>query len=344
MRFGMTIGWAALLASCGEGTQKKASPLPPEVRFATVASSSAPATIEAVGTIGLRRETSLGFTSAGRIAAVRVSDGDTVRRGQLLAALDTTTVAADSSAARAERDRAAAEYARSAKLFADGWITRPRLETAKATLAAADARVRASGFQSATAAIYAPGPGRILARQGEPGQVVAAGTPVLILGEDSGGYVLRVPLTDRDAGKLTLGAPASVTVPALNAAAVAGQIIELSGRADRATGTFVAQVSLPADVRLRAGQIGRAVITGRGTVSGLAVPPAAIFAPRAGEAFVYVLDQAKRRVALRKVTIAEASDATIQVTGGLSAGELVATSRVDRLQNGMAVRAIRIAQ
>jgi multidrug efflux pump subunit AcrA (membrane-fusion protein) len=73
----------------------------------------------------------------------------------------------------------------------------------------------------------------------------------------------------------------------------------------------------------------------------LLVPPAAVFAPRAGQAFVYVADAEGKRVKLRRVTIGEASDTAIQVTGGLKSGEWVATSRLDRLSDGMAITPLR---
>ena len=76
------------------------------------------------------------------------------------------------------------------------------------------------------------------------------------------------------------------------------------------------------------------------TTTELTVPPAAVFAPRGGEAFVYVVDRATRKVQLRKVSIAETSDTGIRVTGGLSAGEWLATSRIDRLADGMQVQPI----
>ncbi|MGL1558174.1 HlyD family efflux transporter periplasmic adaptor subunit, partial [Vibrio parahaemolyticus] len=91
-------------------------------------------------------------------------------------------------------------------LMGQGWITRPRLETAKATLEAADAAVAQARFQTSHATIIAPGPGVVLSRLTEPGQVVAAGTPVLAVGDEASGYVLRVPLSDRDAARLTMGA------------------------------------------------------------------------------------------------------------------------------------------
>ena len=342
MRGVLSIGLMAAVAGCSQGAPKQQAAVAiPQVRIATVGSEQQAAIVTGVGTVALRREASLGFTSAGRIARLSVNEGDVVRRGQVLAALDTTTVGADLMRARAERDRAAAEYRRSSNLMAQGWITRPRLENAKASLQAADANVQAAGFQTANARIVAPGGGTVLARLAEPGQVVAAGAPVLVIGETASGYVLRVPLSDRDAARVVRGAPATVTLAAMDNQAVTGHVIEIGGRSDRATGTFVVEIALPGDARLRSGQIGSVRIVGVGpSHAELRVPATALFAPRGGEAFVYVVDRATRRVHVRKVSIADAGDDGIRVTGGLERGELIATSRVDRLTDGARIDAI----
>lgn len=345
MRWGGMMGVLAgffLLAGCtkAEPRQEPAA-ASPAVRIASVGAAQQAATIRGVGTVSLRREASLGFTSAGRIARLNVNEGDSVRPGQVLAALDTTTVAADLTRARAERERAAAEFRRSSSLMAQGWITRPRLENAQASLQAADASVSAARFQATNATISAPGGGIVLARLAEPGQVVAAGTPVLVIGEAASGYVLRVPLSDRDAARLVEGVPAQVTLAALGNQPITGRVIEIAGRGDRATGTFTVEIALPADPRLRSGQIGEALITASTQkVTALTVPATAIFAARAGEGFVYVVDRANRRVRLRRVMIADATDGGIEVTGGLSRGELIATSRVDRLKDGQVIAPI----
>jgi RND family efflux transporter MFP subunit len=329
----------ASLAACSQQAATVTQAQMPQVRVAQVGAQPGRDSVAATGTIALRRETSLGFTSAGRVASVRVEDGDLVAPGQMLAALDTTTVAADVASALAERERAAAEYDRSTKLLAKGWVTRPRVESARATLAAASARVRATGFQSSNAVIVAPGAGRILSRLAEPGQVVAAGAPVLVLGEMASGYVLRVPLTDRDIARIRVGAPARVDLG--EGTTVAGTVTEIGGRADRATGTFAVEIALPPSDALRSGQIGVAKIVANAPGSDiLSVPATAVFAPRAGEGFVYVVDRASRRVALRKVTLGEAGDGALSVTGGVKRGEWVATSRVDRLAAGMKIAPI----
>lgn len=347
MRVGVMIGLTAvpmiaLVSACTPATpgERQAKSLP-QVRVAMVDAVQYAGTVSGVGTVALRRETSLGFTSAGRIARVTVNEGDVVRRGQVLAALDTTTVAADLMRARAERERAAAEYRRSEGLMAQGWITRPRLESAKSALSAADASVQAASFQTNNARIVAPGSGVVLARLAEPGQVVPAGSPILVVGEAASGYVLRVPLSDRDVARLTEGAPAQVRLAALGNQPIAGRVIEIAGRGNPNTGTFAVEVALPADARLRSGQIGEVDITASTQiVSAITVPATAIFSARAGQGFVYVVDRASRRAQLRRVMIAEATDGGIQVTGGLNRGELIATSRVDQLKDGQLVAPI----
>jgi RND family efflux transporter MFP subunit len=335
---------AMALSACSAQPKADAPPAPLQVRITQVGGETTADTVDGVGTVALQRETSLGFTSAGRIARLAVNEGDNVKAGQLLAALDATTTGADFAAARAERDRAAAEYARSSKLLADGWVTRPRVESARAALQVAEARVRSAGFQTRNSAIVAPGAGIVLARLAEPGQVVAAGTPVLVLGERASGYVLRLPVADRDAARLRVGAPATVRLSAIDGE-LSGQIREIAGRADRTTGTFAVEIALPDDPRLRSGQIGSASIVAAGAGSEtLAVPPAAVFAPRAGQGFVYVVDLATKRVKLRRVTLSEASDTAIRVTGGLAKGEWVALSRVDRLTDNMPVEPVRTAK
>lgn len=346
MRPVWTFGLVLMLAACGRAAPEQETPAaPPQVRVATIATQDSAARITGVGTVALRRETSLGFTSAGRIERLTVNEGDRVRRGQLLAALDTTTVQADLARARAEQERARAEFRRSENLMAQGWITRPRLETAKAALEAAEANVQSAGFQTDNATITAPGSGIVLSRLAEPGQVVAAGTPVLIVGEAASGYVLRVPLSDREAARLTRGAPARVTIGALGDAPINGYVIELAGRSDRATGTFAIEIALPNDPRLKSGQIGDASIVASGRAStAITVPSSAVFSARGGDAFVYVIDPQTRRARLRKVAVAETTDGGVRVTGGIARGEQVAVSRIDRLADGMLIKPIGAAR
>lgn len=334
---------ALWLSGCGQQESAKVeAPQPMDVRVAVVGSQSQPERIDAAGTVALRRESPLGFTSAGRITTLSANEGDVVRSGQLLAALDPTTTAATLASAEAERARAAREFTRSSELFEKGWVARPRVDSAEAAVRVAEANVRAARFQLSNSRIVAPGSGIIIARLAEPGQVVAAGTPVLVLGDASSGHVLRLAVPDRQAVRLRVGQPAEVVIGAIAEDRLTGRVIEIAGRADAATGTFLVEVALPSDARLRSGQIGTArIIADTAGDRNLSVPPQALFAARSGEGFVYVVDTARNRVRLRRVTLAETNDNSIRLIGGLEPGELVAVTGIDRLTDGQAVRVLR---
>lgn len=311
------------------------------VEIFTVGTQSLQREINAVGTVRYRRETPLGFTTAGKVALVRFEEGDVVKRGALLAALDTTNVGADMSVATAERDRAGAEFDRVRALYADGWITKARYEAAEATLKSAEARVRQAGFASSTAQLYAPSSGVVLMRNVQAGQVIAAGTPALMLGEADDGFVFRVPIVDSDASKLRVGMTAVISIESAGKTALTATISEIDGRANAGTGAFSVQFRLPNLPTLRSGQIGTATITLPASDTGeqLQIPASALFGVRTGEGLVYVVD-AKDRVEIRNVIIQRVADKFVNVSGGVSPGDRIVTSGLEKLRTGSAVRIV----
>lgn len=333
-----------LLAACGEEkpVAKPASDEAHPVQVVTVQQENLQRIITAVGTVRYRRETPLGFTTAGKVATVRFEEGDFVKRGALLAALDTTIVGADVSVATAERNRARAEFDRMRSLYADGWVTKARYEAAEAAVTSADARVRQAGFASGTAQLYAPSSGVVLTRNVQAGQVIAAGTSALILGEGDDGFVFRVPIVDRDASTLRIGMAADIAIESLGGAPITATISEIDGRANEATGAFSVQFRLTSRPQLRSGQIGTATIRLPASDSGgtLQIPASALFGVRTGEGLVYVVD-AKSRVETRNVAIERVTDDFVIVSGGLKPGDIIVTSGLEKLRSGSKVRAIK---
>lgn len=331
-----------LVMSCGENkvTTKTAADEIHPVQVISVQQENLLRTLNAVGTVRYRRETPLGFTTSGKVASVRFEEGDFVKRGALLAALDGTSVGADLGVATAERDRARADLERIRTLYADGWVTKSRFEAADAAAKAAEARVRQAGFASGTSQLYAPSSGVVLNRNVQPGQVIAAGTAALILGEGDDGFVFRVPIIDRDASKLRVGMAADILIESLDGTPISATISEIDGRANEATGAFSVQFRLANQPRLRSGQIGSASIKLPASENGaLQIPASALFGVRTGEGLVYVVD-AKNRVETRNVAIERVTDGFVIVTGGIKPGDVIVTSGGEKLRTGSKVRAV----
>lgn len=332
-----------VIAACGEdkAATKAATDEIYPVQVMSVQPENMLRTLKAVGTVRYRRETPLGFTTAGKVASVRFEEGDFVKRGALLAALDGTNVGADLSISTSERDRARAELERIRALYADGWVTKARFEAADSAAKSSEARVRQSGYASGTSQLYAPSSGVVLTRNVQPGQVVSAGTPVLILGEGDDGFVFRVPIIDRDATKLRVGMAADISIESLDGAPISATISEIDGRANEATGAFTVQFRLAGRPQLRSGQIGTASIKLPASTSGaLQIPASALFGVRTGEGLVYALG-AQNRVETRNVTIDRVTDGFVIVTGGIKAGDVIVTSGGEKLRTGSRVRAVK---
>lgn len=342
-------GLALMLAGCSDGGRApkvgngdKTYP----VTIAVVQPAATTRVIAAAGTVRYRRETPLGFTSAGKIASIRYQEGDRVAPGALVAALDATQVNSGLESARAEQQRAQAELGRFQQLFDKGWVTRGQVERSEATARAAAAQVSSAGFASGTSRIFAPSGGIVLARTAEPGQVVAAGTQIVVLGESGGGMVLRAPMIDSDIGLLSPGMPATIRLAGVPGGIVQGTISEIDARANPVSGAFEVTVALPANPALRSGQIGTAEfrVAAAARDTGLAIPASAVFNVRAGEGFVYVLDGKGDRVRARAVQIGKIDDRQLVVTGGLRAGEKIIASGLGLLVDGARVKPLATRQ
>ncbi len=333
------MGAALAVAACG----KQAPPAAPvadiiTVKLVTAEPAAGGGTLSLTGTVRLKRETLLGFSTAGRIAAIAVLEGQRVGAGQLLARLDPTGLNAAMASARAEATRTDADRSRMAALLDKGWVTRSRMESADAAAAAARSRVTQAGFDERLGRIVAPAAGVVLRRAAEPGQMVAAGTPVLTIGEIGSGYVLRLPVSDSDLAAVHLGQRAEVTLPALGPAPIAAIVGEIAARSDDRTGTFQVELRLPDRPGIRSGLIGTATLAGPASATGpVAIPATAVVGARADEGLVYVY-RPDGTVAARVVQLGPIGDRAVTITAGLAAGERVARTGVARLRNGMKVR------
>lgn len=341
------LAMAVTACSGGDTDQKpKSEETVYPVTIAVVQPAATSQTITAAGTVRYRYETPLGFTSAGKIASIRFQEGDRVVPGALIAALDATQVNANLASARAEQQRAQAELGRFQQLFEKGWVTRAQLERSEATARAAAAQVSTAGFVTGTSRILAPTGGVILTRTAEPGQVVAAGTQIVVLGETAGGMVLRAPMIDSDVGRLSPGMPAMVTLSGLPEGSIEGTISEIDARANPASGAFEVTVALPANPGLRSGQIGTVAfrVAAAPGDTGLAVPASAVFNVRADEGFVYLLDSRTSKVRARAVQIGRVDDRQLVITGGLKPGDRIVASGLGLLVDGAKVKPLATSQ
>ncbi|MFJ2578227.1 efflux RND transporter periplasmic adaptor subunit [Kitasatospora aureofaciens] len=105
------LGGAALVyTTVNSGTSAAAAR--PQTRTATVAKGTVLATVSGTGTLVSPTDAAQDFTTGGRLTAVKVAVGDAVRKGQVLATVDTTAAQQQVDAAQAALTTANANLAK----------------------------------------------------------------------------------------------------------------------------------------------------------------------------------------------------------------------------------------
>lgn len=342
--------WLALvlpLAGCGEKAVAPAA-APRMVLVHVVASGGAMSEAAYSGEVRARHEINLAFRVGGKLLARAVDVGDRVAAGQLLARLDPADLALSSAAAEANLEAAAAERAyaeqeakRYRGLRAQQFVSQALLDAKETALRAAEERVRALTAQASLAKnqrgygeLRADAAGVVAAVQGEAGQVMAPGQPVLKLAR-SGEKEVLIAVPEHRVTELAEAGELVVTLWAVPGKTYRGHVREVAPQADPVTRTYAARVSiLDADDAVRLGQ------TARVSLSQIAVAtliPAGSVFQQGRQPAVWVLD-AEGRAHLRPIEVAAWREDGVAVKGGLSAGDRIVAAGAHKLVEGEAVR------
>lgn len=267
-------------------------------------------TVTATGTLQPTNQVDIGSEISGTLKSVKVDFNQQVKKGQLLAEIDTLRLDAQIRQSEAALESAAARVAASrvtvkesaektARLLAlaintgGGSPSRQELDSAEATMNRARAELDNSlatvkqaraGLDSqkidrGRAAILSPITGVVLKRQAEPGQTVAASfqTPVLFsLAEDLTRMELHVDIDEADISKIKVGQKAGFTVASWPGEIFAGQVSQVRLGSKTVAGVVTYETLLAvdnSDLKLRPGMTGTATIT-VGTVTSALLAPA----------------------------------------------------------------------
>ena len=209
------------------------------------------------GVVRPRIESNIGFRVAGKVVERAVNVGDRLEVGGVIARLDDTdlklaenSAKAAVAAARTRRDVASDNFDRAKPLLPQGYISkavydtrRNELDAAVGALDTAEAQLRQATNAVGYATLTADKAGIVTAVTAEPGQVLSAGQPVITLAE-SGETEIAVAVPEQDAGRLSVGQRAKITMWSGPRMSVEGRIREIAGQADPSSRTYAIRVAV----------------------------------------------------------------------------------------------------
>lgn len=340
---------AVILTACSEKADVEPVQVRP-VRTTTVEKSPGATPLVLTGRIEAADEAALGFRIAGRMIERTVGTGDHVEAGQVLARLEPQnemnalrSAQANVASARAAVTQSRNRFERQQTLLGQGWTTRAQFDeaekaraTAEAQLSSAEAQLKAAEDQVSFTELEADAPGVVTTTGAEPHEVVQAGQMIVRLARQSGrDGVFDVP------AQILRSTPADAKVevrlvddPSVKAI---GRIRTVAPQADPTTRTFEVKVGLtdpPEAMRLGAAVNGRVELD---TLAAMEIPASALTKMNRQPA-VWIVNPTDLSVSLRNVVVARFDPASVLVSEGLDAGDVIVTAGVQALHPGQKIR------
>ncbi len=327
---------AAIITGCSkDNTTEQEAPEPPRlVRIVKARVQERHESYRISGRVVHAEEAFLSFRAGGFVEHIRVDAGDHFRKGDTLATLDATEIAAGLHDAVAQREQLERDVQRLRTLKEQAVATQKQLEDAETGLERARAAEQRARFTLEKAAIIAPYNGLVAARIANEGEMLGQGKPVLRVVDTSAKRRIRMGVPSRLTSWIRKGQSAEVkleTVPQI----LEGTIVEVGGIADPRTGNVTIEVELPKLEGIFEGVIAKVTLLGPSRDI-IPLPGGALAEADEDRAFVFVVED---NVALRReVRIEEFHGDTVFVAPTLPSGTILVGESAGFLRDGEPVR------
>ena len=289
-----------------------------------------------------------------QVKAVYVSQGQFVKKGQLLLKLDDAIMRQSVTAAKQQLEGIKTQlgyakniYQRQQNLWKEGIGTEVQLITAKTNVTSLENQLSAAGEniktlleQLKTANVYSDvnGIADIVAiRVGETfSGMGASGPQIKIVNTSSLKVVVNVP--ENYLTRMHKGSPVVITIPDANKT-VNSTISLISQSIDPTQRGFIAEAKIPYDPILKPSQSAVVKILDYAAASAIVIPVNVIQSDETGK-YVFVLNKSSngKTIAHRViVTIGEVYGANVEIKAGLNAGDQLVTEGFQNLYEGQAI-------
>ena len=343
MNYMKSKGIAEYLANQGE----RAVP----VTAMTVSAQQWTPVIQTTGLVRPNQGAMLSAQSAGTISKVLVTNGQSVKKGELLVELDSSVERASLQAAEAQVISLRQTYQRYANLAKSGGISQQELDNAKAAYDAQVANVESLKATIARRQIVAPFDGKAGIVKVNVWQYVSNGTEIVRV-EDQSSMKIRFTLPQTDVEKIAVGQKVTAEIDALPGQTFPANIIAIDPAVDRNTGLInLEAVITEGGEKLLSGMFARLNVALPTKQEQIVVPQIAVTYTMYGET-LYVLqplsDEDKNKLSaqspdkdLSKMYRAKQTEVkTLDRNGiyallskGVKAGDLIVTGGFQRLEN-----------
>ena len=326
---------AMVIAGCGNNVKKEAQveaetvEVAPSVAVQQVWAREVPQLATYTSTVQAYVKNNIAPQMAGRIAKINVEIGDNVKKGQVLAEIDRTSLLQ----AQLQLQNQEVELNRLKTLYEAGGLSKSDYDAVEMSYNVAKTQVE---NLLENTVLRSPIDGVVTARNYDAGDMYAMSMPIYTV-EQIAPVKLLVGISESDYTKVKKGDSVEIVADAMPDLTFYGNVDKIYPTIDPATRTFTVEVVVKNPYKtLRPGMFARLTVN-FGVNNNVVIPDMAVVKQQgSGERFVYVLNP-DGTVTYQKIVLGRRLGAEYEVLEGLEDGATIVTGGQIRLKDGIKV-------
>jgi len=290
------------------------------------------------GFISSTKEARLSFKTGGIIDRIYVEEGQTVKKGQLLATINLTEINSFVEQAKQGVEKAQRDYDRAKNLYADTVATLEQFQNATTGLNIAKEQYGSAQFNKQYSEIRATNDGKIVRKLMNEGEIVSPGLPVFFMNAVGvNDWVVKAGVSDKDWVRLKIGNAATIKIDAYGDQEFKATVSQLAQAPDPLSGLYQIELKLQnTGKEIATGLFAKAEVKPTDAATYITAPIDAVVEGNGQDAFVFVVNNNKAEKL--PVRIAFIKDGQVLLSSGIAEGTAIITDGSAYLTNGTPVK------
>lgn len=308
------------------------------VRVIQVGNQSCASVAQYVGTVNSSVQADLSFQVPGQVKAVYVTEGQSVRAGQLLAELECENLVSSHEAANASLRQAQDGYDRLKALYDNGSLPEVKLVEIKTQLEQAKSMADISLKNLKEAKLVAPFNGVITAKNIEPGEGVAPTIKKFTLSKLQP-LEVKISIPENEIASVNIGNKCAISVAAAGSGEMPGRVTEKNVIANRLSHTYEVKLKFDEEPQsVMPGMVCNVALYTAENRSAIVLPAKVIQLDADGNHFVWCVENgvAKRQL----VTVGKLMPSGIEILSGIGLQSQVISDGGHKVCEGVKVKVL----
>jgi membrane fusion protein, multidrug efflux system len=330
-----------LIAGCKNETKESLySKEPVNIEVQQVKKYQSDQEIAYSGTIEESESTSCNFSSMGTVSKVLVNEGQSVRKGQLLADLNSDTYKNTLEISLAMEKRAEDAYKRLEPMYKNGTLPEMKFVEVESGLQQTKAATAIARKNLNDCNLYSPVDGLVGKRSIDPGSSAMPGLGGITIVSIDPVYA-KVSIPESEIGNLSKGQKAGIQILALGNTQFSGTINEIGVMADPMSHSYKIKIIIPnKDKKIKPGMVCNVSIASKNDFAGFCIPSQAVLVNEKGNTYVFTVDPSNTRAVRKLIKTGKLLKYGVEIIEGLKEGEQIVVTGQHKLVDNSPVNII----